>query len=119
MCSSDLDAASARSLGLQFMLFFVDVTGQSLLDESLNFDPTALRRSGWYGSLGVSAVGPQGLEYAYFLFSVDRIQAGAAGPGAVPEPTSGALVAAAMAALLLAVRRSTCVSRIATHPNRS
>lgn len=107
MTSAALNAASgsARPLSLQVMLFFVDTSGRSLADDSLAFDPTALALSGWYGSVGVFAAGANGLDYATFVFSVDRITAGQADSPALPEPASLPLVAAAFAGLALGSRR--------------
>lgn len=103
LASAALEAASGigRSLELQFMLFFDDITGQALADDTLDLDLTALDVSGWSGSLGVYKSGANGLEFANFRYSIDRISLTGANGTAIPEPASLALVALALGGLAL------------------
>ncbi|RZJ07581.1 MAG: hypothetical protein EOP39_16005 [Rubrivivax sp.] len=101
--SDDFDSATGlgRELSLQFMMFFGDVTGLALADESLASalatldDPGALR-----GSLGVFALGADGLfsDRADFAFRLDSISRDLPAT-TVPEPGSLALGLLALAAL--------------------
>lgn len=106
--STGFDTAKGlnRLLSLQFMMFFTDFTGQALADDSLASalavldDPAGIR-----GSLGVFALGADGLfsDRANFEFRLDSIARDL--PASVPEPGSLALSLAATAALALKRRR--------------
>ena len=94
-------AGGARPLDFQFQFFLFDFTGNTLANESLNFDLRSASPSSFTGSFSVFAPGTQGFDRADFGLRLTSISL----QQTVPEPSTYALMVGGLGALALLRRR--------------
>lgn len=109
--SIDFEAATGetRRLDFQFVLFFLDSSGNALTSNSVDVDLSLLDVTKFSGSFVVNAptIGAPGFDRADFDLQIDSVRIGSAPSSDVPEPGSLFLTALACLALGLSARKRT------------